>query len=97
MVALEAMACGVPVVASNRPGFKHLLADGRGILLEKPEDPGELAQAIVMVLREPGAAAEGAARARKYALQFTPERSAMHLAQAVEHVVGGARPIIAGL
>lgn len=47
---LEAMACGLPVVATRAGGVPHLVGDGGGRLVE-PRDPGALAEALVEVLR----------------------------------------------
>lgn len=52
MVAIEAMSCGCPVVASNRPGFRTLLKPDRGILVDDPCDRGELAVKIQSVLED---------------------------------------------
>jgi glycosyltransferase involved in cell wall biosynthesis len=41
---LEAMACGLPVVASSRAGASELIHDGKnGMLLRNPDNPEELA------------------------------------------------------
>lgn len=50
---LEAMALGVPVVASNVGGLAELLGDGGGVLVP-PGDPAQLAQAIIALLEDPG-------------------------------------------
>ena len=39
MPLLEAMACKLPVLATNCTGMKELLADGRGVLLDYVDDP----------------------------------------------------------
>jgi len=44
--AVEAMACGLPVIASGVGGLRELVADGRTGLLVPPEDPQSLADAI---------------------------------------------------
>ena len=46
LVALEAMAHGVPVVGSERGGLAELVQPGRNGLLFRPEDPSDLAEAI---------------------------------------------------
>jgi glycosyltransferase involved in cell wall biosynthesis len=51
MVVLEAMAAGVPIVASRVDGVTDALGhDGAGVLVP-PGNPQELAQAIAAVLR----------------------------------------------
>jgi glycosyltransferase involved in cell wall biosynthesis len=51
MVVLEAMAAGVPLVASRVAGVTDVLRDGVEGLLCKPGDPADLAGAISRVLR----------------------------------------------
>lgn len=49
---LEAMAAGVPVVATDNKGFKDMIQHGENGLLVKQEDPVDLAQGIVRVLKD---------------------------------------------
>jgi len=51
MVVLEAMAAGVPVVATRVEGVPEAIRDGADGLLAEPGDPGSLAQAIGRVVR----------------------------------------------
>ena len=51
---IEAMAQGVPVVASGVGGLKELVVDGECGLLVPPGDPGALADAISMMASDPG-------------------------------------------
>jgi glycosyltransferase involved in cell wall biosynthesis len=51
-VLLEAMYCRVPVIANNVGAIPHLLADGRGVVVEKVDEDG-FANAILHQLHQP--------------------------------------------
>ncbi len=78
LVALEAAACGVPVVASAVGGLLSLVDDGRTGFLVPHRDPVLFAKAIARVLDEPMFAAEmsiaAAERARQYTWGFAAAR-----------------------
>ncbi len=50
LVAIEAMACGAPVIATNQGGLPDFVNDSVGGLVE-PEDPADLADMILKVLK----------------------------------------------
>jgi glycosyltransferase involved in cell wall biosynthesis len=54
MVPLEAMACGVPVVASAVGGHLDTVLDGRTGTLVAPRNPAALAQRLRELLADPG-------------------------------------------
>jgi glycosyltransferase involved in cell wall biosynthesis len=53
LVALEAMACGIPVIASELPGGRQLIRDAGGGLLVRPGDSTDLASTIDTLLNDP--------------------------------------------
>jgi len=61
---MEAMAAGVPVVASDVPGNRMLIAHGDTGLLFPPADPARLADAIVTVIEQADRAKAMTRRAR---------------------------------
>jgi phosphatidyl-myo-inositol alpha-mannosyltransferase len=65
LVLLEAMALGVPVVASDIPGYRAVLTNGSEGLLVPPRDPAALARALGLLLGDPALRARlGSAGAR---------------------------------
>lgn len=78
LVALEAAACGIPVVASAVGGLLNIVHDGVTGLLVDGRDPERYARALTQVLGDPtAAAAMGAAaaeRARRFTWAFTAAR-----------------------
>jgi len=75
---VEAMAAGLPVVATDIPGYREVVRHGVEGLLVPPRDPEALAVGLVRVLTEPGLAerlrAAGRARARAYDWPIVVER-----------------------
>jgi len=63
-VLLEAMACGVPCVASDCAGNRSLVTDGRTGLLFDPHEPKHLADCLQRVLKDPALARRLAETAR---------------------------------
>lgn len=53
IVLLEAMACGVPAVASVRDGSREAVLDGAIGGLADPDDPDDLARAVAAALTQP--------------------------------------------
>ena len=81
LVLLEAMALDRPVVASSVGGVPDLLQHERTGMLVPPESPGEVAEAIRLLLSDPQMAlrigTEGGRHVRAY---HAPERAARRLA-----------------
>jgi phosphatidylinositol alpha-mannosyltransferase len=74
LVLLEAMAAGVPIVASNIDGFAGVVTHGVEGLLVRPEDPQALAAALIELLRDPERRAAMAARGRERAQFYSWDR-----------------------
>jgi alpha-1,3-rhamnosyl/mannosyltransferase len=72
--AVEAMACGVPVLASRRGSLPEIVGDA-GLYFE-PEDPSGIAARVVSLLSDPALRDELAAKARLRAREFTWDRAA---------------------
>src|SRR6201999_1141976 len=67
LVALEAQACGTPVLAAAVGGLPTAVADGSSGALVGSHDPREWAQALQRLLRTPAARGKLAAGARRHA------------------------------
>ena len=70
IVVVEAMAAGLPVVASDTPGYDEVVTDAAEGLLVPPRDAGALAGAAGRVLDDPDLAARLAAAGRARAAAF---------------------------
>jgi glycogen(starch) synthase len=84
--ALEAMACGRPLVAARTGGLPEVVRDGEDGLLFAPENPAALAAAVTGLLCDPAARRRlgAAARARvvaTFAARVVAERMARRYAE----------------
>ncbi len=53
IILLEAMASGLPIVASDITGFRNVVNEGKDAILFPPENPERLADAVERVLDQP--------------------------------------------
>ena len=84
LVVLEAMAAGVPVVASAVSGIPEVVEDGETGWLVPPEDPRALEQALEDVLARPREARRrGEAGRRRVEERFRPANAAARWREAV--------------
>jgi D-inositol-3-phosphate glycosyltransferase len=70
LVALEAMAMGTPVIASEVGGLAHLVRDGETGFHVPPRDPDTLANRICVLLSNPGLRNKFGEQARSYARRY---------------------------
>ena len=93
IVLAEAMAAGVPVVASDLPGYRSVLRDGKAGRLVPPNDGLRLADALEDVLRDPHERARmaeaGLAAARELSWAYVTDQILMAYEDALAI---GARP-----
>jgi glycosyltransferase involved in cell wall biosynthesis len=88
--ALEAMACGTPVICSDRGALPEVVGDAAVIVpIGAPED---LAEAIVALASDADRRADLAARGRLGAAPFTWRRHADAVLQVYEAAVAGSVP-----
>jgi phosphatidylinositol alpha-mannosyltransferase len=74
IILLEAMAAGLPVIASNIEGFAGVLTEGIEGTLFRPKDSAGLAQALLLLVDSEEARDEMGARGRERAQHFSWER-----------------------
>ncbi len=89
-VLLEAMAAGIPVIATPVGGIPEIVTHEETALLVPPQNPVAMAEAIDLLLSNPGTAINLARQARaKVETDYTPEARARSL---IEIYAGLLRP-----
>jgi glycosyltransferase involved in cell wall biosynthesis len=83
--ALEALACGTPVVAADLPALREVLGDQAELV--PPTDAGALADALARVLADPGGEPARAARKAR-AARFTWDACAQATMTAYHRALG---------
>jgi len=84
---LEAMACGLPVVASTAPALREVLDDAA--LLVHPQDVVALAEAMAAALRDEPLRSRLRQAGLRRAAQFSWERTARETVAVYDEAVGG--------
>jgi glycosyltransferase involved in cell wall biosynthesis len=85
---VEAMVCGVPVVATAVNSVPEIVISGRTGLLARPADPQSLSLALQYLLDHPGRAAQMATYARAHvADRFRPEVLGQDLSEVYDETV----------
>lgn len=90
LVAAEAQACGLPVVASRVGGLVHVVADGESGILVDGWDPMDHASAVERVLTDVGFARRLSQGAFEWAERFSWEATANRFLELYDGAVGRA-------
>ncbi len=87
LVVTEAMAAGVPVVATRIDGPREILCEGEYGLLAANEDPLALAEAIKVAIGDWPATLDRARRAQVHAMaEYSPEAGQARLTRVLEQI-----------
>ena len=89
IVLVEAMAAGLPVVASDIPGYREVVRDDAEGILVPPSDPRRLADAVVRLLDEPDLARTMGAAGRARAHRYSWDRVAREVEAVYEEALAG--------
>jgi D-inositol-3-phosphate glycosyltransferase len=89
LVALEAQACGTPVIGADVGGLRFAVADGTGGILVDGHDPRRYAEAVVGLLRDGGRARSLAGGAVRHAANFSWDATAEGLAHVYRELARG--------
>jgi glycosyltransferase involved in cell wall biosynthesis len=92
LVAVEAMASGRPVVASDMGGLSEIVENGVTGLLVPPGDPAALATAMKRLIDDPKLAADLGAAGRERARMFMATTFADRLERVYGEVLAGVPP-----
>lgn len=91
IVLLEAMAAGVPIVASDIRGYREVLEDGRQGVLVPPRNPEALAAAIVALLGDPQRRQAMGRAGRETAVRYDWQRVAGQVLAVYEQAMAAER------
>lgn len=91
LVAVEAMACGLPVVASRAGGLKFTVDDGVSGLLVPPSNPRALADGLRHIISNPNLRASMQVGARQAAIRFSWQSIAPAMLHLYERLADGDR------
>jgi D-inositol-3-phosphate glycosyltransferase len=86
LVALEAQACGRPVVAAATGGLRYAVVDGVTGYLVKGHDPVDYAGRLVSILSDRGLAGRLGEAAVAHAARFTWEATAAQIGRAYREI-----------
>jgi D-inositol-3-phosphate glycosyltransferase len=87
LAALEAQACGVPVVAAAVGGLRSVVAHGTSGFLVPGHHPGPYAAHLVEILEDPSVAGRLSAAAREHASAFSWDQAAAGVLDAYAELI----------
>jgi D-inositol-3-phosphate glycosyltransferase len=91
LVALEAQACGVPVVAAAVGGLRSVVEDGITGFLVEGHDAGDHAERVLELLRDPEAARRKGRAGVEHSFRFSWDTTAGRMLGAYRELLGDGR------
>jgi D-inositol-3-phosphate glycosyltransferase len=91
LVALEAQACGIPVVAASVGGLRYVVDDGVTGFLVEGHDPGDHADRVLDLLRDRAAAGRMGEAGIAHSLRFSWDTTAGEILGVYRELLDGAR------
>lgn len=91
IVNLEAMASGLPIVASNLRGMKEIVEDGQSGFLVEPRNPEAIAQKVLLLLQDEGLRRRMGERNKQKAKQYSWEEIVAKLEEIYFQCLTGRR------
>jgi len=92
LVALEAQACGTPVVAAAVGGLRYVVDDGSTGFLVEGHDPGDHAERVLEILGDPAAARRMGECGAAESLRFSWDSTASEILSVYRELLDGAVP-----
>ena len=93
MVALEAMACGTPVVASQIGGLAYLVQDGVTGFTVPVDEPAELARRLTSLLQDTSLREQMGKQAVRVAQDYSWDKIAARLLDVYQGMLGENKPV----
>ena len=94
IVLLEAMACALPVVATEVPGYMSVLEPGKDSLTVRPKSWAELGAALVILARDPELRRRMGAAGFEKAKQYSWSSVASQVIEVYEEARAAARGLV---
>ncbi|MBC7106270.1 MAG: glycosyltransferase, partial [Firmicutes bacterium] len=92
LALLEALAAGLPVVASRTGGNAEVIGESGAALLVPPDRAGELADAVCLAASDPGLRRRLGLLGRERAARFSLERTVRETTQLYLEILGRKAP-----
>ena len=91
---MEAMGCGLPVIATRRAAIPEIVEEGVNGLFVAEQDPADLAEKIIALANDPALRARmSATNKQKYANTYTIEHYGQRMAAVFDELVARSKRV----